>query len=155
MVPTGTFSTTSAPSCPLRLEPSPWRPRSALYSGLKRKWTRVLWRSLDSMTTSPPLPPSPPEGPPRGTNFSRRKAMQPLPPSPALTRIVASSMNMKTSCQLSAVSFQLDQHPSVPIRQELLRRVTRCCLPFKHKKAPDRSRSRYAPAFRVLLKADG
>src|SRR5579864_2541889 len=46
------------------------------------------------MTMSPPLPPSPPEGPPRGTNFSRRKAMQPLPPSPALTRILASSMNM-------------------------------------------------------------
>src|SRR5947208_9374339 len=43
---------------------------------------------------SPPLPPSPPEGPPRGTNFSRRKARHPLPPSPALTRILASSMNM-------------------------------------------------------------
>ena len=35
-----------------------------------------------------------PRGPPRGTNFSRRKAMQPLPPSPALTRIRASSMNI-------------------------------------------------------------
>src|ERR1700682_2462908 len=46
------------------------------------------------MIMSPPLPPSPPEGPPRGTNFSRRKAMQPLPPSPALTRIFASSMNI-------------------------------------------------------------
>src|SRR5437764_8053556 len=43
---------------------------------------------------SPPLPPSPPEGPPRGTYFSRRNAMQPLPPSPALTRILASSINM-------------------------------------------------------------
>src|SRR5262249_7386237 len=95
MVPTGTFSMTSAPSRPVLLEPSPWRPRSALYSGLKRKWTRVLWRSLDSMRTSPPLPPSPPEGPPRGTNFSRRKATQPLPPSPAFTRIVASSMNTR------------------------------------------------------------
>src|SRR5215831_18819388 len=42
----------------------------------------------------PPLPPSPPLGPPRGTNFSRRKAMQPWPPSPALTVILASSMNM-------------------------------------------------------------
>src|SRR5579864_6052493 len=86
---------TSTPSRPVLLEPSPWRPRSALYSGLKRKCTRVLWRSLDSMTTSPPLPPSPPEGPPRGTNFSRRKAMQPLPPSPALTLIFASSINMR------------------------------------------------------------
>src|ERR1700694_2123011 len=46
------------------------------------------------MITSPPLPPSPPEGPPRGTYFSRRKAMHPLPPSPALTRIFASSMNI-------------------------------------------------------------
>src|SRR6266704_6178681 len=43
---------------------------------------------------SPPLPPSPPLGPPRGTNFSRRKAKQPLPPSPAFTEILTSSMNM-------------------------------------------------------------
>src|SRR6266850_440794 len=41
----------------------------------------------------PPLPPSPPEGPPRGTYFSRRKAMQPLPPLPAFTNILASSTN--------------------------------------------------------------
>src|SRR5271163_1254815 len=94
MVPTGTLRITSAPSRPVLLEPSPWRPRSALYSGLKRKCTKVLWRSLDSMMTSPPSPPSPPDGPPRGTYFSRRKARQPLPPSPAFTRIVASSMNM-------------------------------------------------------------
>src|SRR5215471_8330381 len=94
MVPTGTLRTTLSPSRPVQLEPSPWRPRSASYSGLKRKWTSVLWRSLDSMTTSPPRPPSPPEGPPRGTNFSRRKAMQPLPPSPALMRMMAWSMNI-------------------------------------------------------------
>src|SRR5260221_1135865 len=94
MVPTGTLSTTLSPSRPVQLEPSPWRPRSPLYSGLKRKWTSVLWRSLDSKMMSPPRPPSPPEGPPRGTNFSRRKATQPLPPSPALTRISAVSMNM-------------------------------------------------------------
>src|SRR5664279_763722 len=93
MVPTGTFRTILSPSRPVLLEPSPWRPRSPLYSGLKRKCTRVLWRSLDSITTSPPWPPSPPDGPPRGTNFSRRKAMQPLPPSPAFTRIFASSTN--------------------------------------------------------------
>src|SRR5882762_6039772 len=41
----------------------------------------------------PPLPPSPPEGPPRGTYFSRRKATQPLPPLPAFTNILASSTN--------------------------------------------------------------
>src|ERR1700761_5309254 len=65
-----------------------------LCSGLKRKWTRVLWESEDSMRMSPPWPPSPPEGPPRGTNFSRRNAMQPFPPSPAFTRIRASSINI-------------------------------------------------------------
>src|SRR5580704_8011185 len=42
---------------------------------------------------SPPLPPSPPEGPPRGTYFSLRNATQPLPPSPALMEILASSAN--------------------------------------------------------------
>src|ERR1700675_4088497 len=62
MVPTGTFSRISTPSRPVLFEPSPWRPRCALYSGLKRKWTSVLWRSLDSMMTPPPLPPSPAEG---------------------------------------------------------------------------------------------
>jgi len=35
-----------------------------------------------AMMTSPPWPPSPPSGPPRGTNFSRRKLTQPRPPSP-------------------------------------------------------------------------
>src|SRR6185312_10768551 len=94
MVPTGTLSTTFSPSRPVQLEPSPWRPRSDLYSGLKRKCTSVLCRCDDSIITSPPRPPSPPDGPPRGTNFSRRKAMQPLPPSPAFTRILASSINI-------------------------------------------------------------
>ena len=42
--------------------------------------------------TSPPSPPSPPFGPPRGTNFSRRKLMQPSPPPPPRTRIFAWSM---------------------------------------------------------------
>src|SRR5688572_22899982 len=43
--------------------------------------------------TLPPRPPSPPEGPPRGTNFSRRNAALPSPPLPAWTWILASSMN--------------------------------------------------------------
>src|ERR1700687_1420546 len=94
MVPTGTFKMMCSPSRPVQLEPSPWRPRSPVYSGLNRKCTSVLWRSLDSMMMSPPCPPSPPEGPPRGTNFSLRKAMQPFPPPPAFTRILASSMNI-------------------------------------------------------------
>ena len=52
---------------------------------------------LATRTTSPPRPPSPPLGPPRGTNFSRRNARQPLPPSPAFTRILTSSINMELS----------------------------------------------------------
>src|ERR1700730_242434 len=42
-----------------------------------------------------PCPPSPPEGPPRGTYFSRRNATQPLPPWPPFTNIFASSANTK------------------------------------------------------------
>src|SRR5713101_11170 len=95
MVPTGTLSIISSPSRPVLFDPSPCRPRWALYSGLKRKWTSVLCCSLDSMMTSPPSPPSPPLGPPRGTYFSLRKARQPLPPSPAFTRILTSSMNIE------------------------------------------------------------
>src|SRR3954470_21947039 len=44
--------------------------------------------------TEPPSPPSPPSGPPLGTYFSRRKLLQPLPPSPPLTKIVTRSRNM-------------------------------------------------------------
>src|SRR5262249_43641283 len=43
--------------------------------------------------TFPPFSPLPPLGPPRGTNFSRRKLTQPRPPSPAMTRILTSSIN--------------------------------------------------------------
>src|ERR1039458_4733272 len=50
---------------------------------------------VETMKMSPPRPPSPPLGPPRGTYFSRRKARQPLPPSPAFTRIRTSSMNIE------------------------------------------------------------
>src|SRR5437660_689728 len=94
MVPTGTGRSMEWPSRPVRLLPSPWRPRWALCSGLKRKWSSVLWLLLATMTTSPPWPPSPPLGPPRGTYFSRRKARHPLPPSPALIVMIASSTSM-------------------------------------------------------------
>src|SRR5580700_5692926 len=94
MVPTGTGTSLEAPSRPVRWLPSPCRPRSASCSGLKRKCRSVLWCSLATKTTSPPRPPSPPLGPPRGTYFSRRNARQPLPPSPAFTRILTSSINM-------------------------------------------------------------
>src|SRR5258708_29318498 len=49
---------------------------------------------------SPPFPPSPPSGPPLGTNFSRRKLTQPLPPSPALAWILIWSTNMVLNCGL-------------------------------------------------------
>src|SRR5205823_12514497 len=42
----------------------------------------------------PPRPPLPPSGPPRGTYFSRRKLTAPAPPSPALTKILARSINI-------------------------------------------------------------
>src|SRR5580658_2228037 len=101
MVPMGVGTSTDTPSRPLRLLPSPWRPRSALCSGLKRKWSSVLWCGLATRTTSPPCPPSPPLGPPRGTYFSRRKARQPLPPSPAFTRIFTSSINNEGSLHVA------------------------------------------------------
>src|SRR5579885_147681 len=44
----------------------------------------------------PPSPPSPPSGPPKGMCFSRRKLTQPSPPSPASTRMMASSTNFMT-----------------------------------------------------------
>ena len=43
--------------------------------------------------TLPPRPPSPPLGPPKGMNFSRRKLTQPAPPLPAAMSMVASSTN--------------------------------------------------------------
>src|SRR5690606_29304490 len=43
--------------------------------------------------TEPPSPPSPPLGPPFSMNFSRRKLIMPLPPSPAFTEIDTSSTN--------------------------------------------------------------
>ena len=93
-VPSGTGMTRSSPSAPWRLAPSPQLPLRATQSCLPEKSVSV---SSDSSTTkmiSPPRPPSPPSGPPLAMNFSRRKLTQPCPPSPALTRIFASSINM-------------------------------------------------------------
>src|SRR5689334_13161854 len=83
-----------SPSCPVLLLPSPCRPRWAVYSGLNRKCRRVLRWMVATIVISPPRPPSPPLGPPRGTYFSRRNARQPLPPSPAFTVILTSSTSM-------------------------------------------------------------
>src|SRR6185295_14942025 len=72
-------------------------------SGLYRRCSSVLRPSSDSSHTSPPLPPSPPEGPPRGTNFSRRNAVTPFPPSPPFTTILARSKN----CILPDCGFRI------------------------------------------------
>src|SRR5687767_15996446 len=49
--------------------------------------------------TSPPRPPSPPLGPPHGSYFSRRKLIQPRPPSPAVSFTVHSSTNIRPTMQ--------------------------------------------------------
>src|SRR2546426_1970576 len=53
----------------------------------------VLVWGLATMKIDPPWPPSPPLGPPRGTNFSRRNARHPRPPPPAATWMSTSSTN--------------------------------------------------------------
>src|SRR5579875_2300119 len=58
-----------------------------------------------------PSPPSPPLGPPRGTNFSLRKATQPFPPLPDATWIRASSTNMeKPSAAFQRQGYPLHSH---------------------------------------------
>jgi len=90
-VPTGTVMTMSSPPLPYICRPMPFWPRWARKIFWWRKSTRVFRFSSASSQTLPPSPPSPPSGPPSGMNFSRRKLTQPLPPSPAITSISASS----------------------------------------------------------------
>src|SRR5579885_2652887 len=60
---------------------------------------RLSVPATERMMTSPPSPPSPPSGPPLGTYFSRRKLLQPEPPSPAFTyRVTRSTNAMFDSC---------------------------------------------------------
>src|SRR5438105_3177413 len=92
-VPGGTLSSSSGAAWPFWSRPRPGSPLRARYSRLKRKSRSVVSRSSVKRMMSPPFPPSPPEGPPRGAYFSRRNATAPGPPSPALTWISASSMN--------------------------------------------------------------
>src|SRR5580700_5947640 len=65
---------------------------------------------------SPPFPPSPPAGPPRGTYFSLRNATQPLPPSPAFTRIFASSANTGYSIR---ERFQSEHTPGLGVKTKI------------------------------------
>ncbi len=93
-VPGGTKTSSSSPRAPVWFFPLPWAPRPALKWALFWKWTSVFSCRFTSKMTSPPWPPLPPAGPPRGTYFSRRKATAPFPPSPAFTWILASSKNI-------------------------------------------------------------
>src|SRR5581483_1824137 len=86
-VPTGTRSSTPAPSAPCLPAPRPGSPRRALNERLARRVERS--RSSGSATSTP----SPPSGPPLGTNFSRRKLSPPSPPRPACTWMRARSWN--------------------------------------------------------------
>ena len=77
-------------------EPVPSLPVAAvlpLKNLLNRMFASVLTFLFTQKTTSPPRPPSPPFGPPFGMYFSRLKEMQPLPPFPDVTSIIASSAN--------------------------------------------------------------
>ena len=76
----------SPPEAPVWLEPRPCSARPALTWWRLYRWASVAQCGLALTITLPPLPPSPPLGPPRGTYFSRRKLMQPHPPSPAFTK---------------------------------------------------------------------
>ena len=52
---------------------------------LASRYTQPILAALErGRIALPPRPPSPPSGPPWGTNFSRRKLADPLPPSPAI-----------------------------------------------------------------------
>src|SRR5436853_1889666 len=62
-------------------------------------------RGSATSTTSPPRPPSPPSGPPLGTNFSRRKWIEPSPPRPAITVSFALSWNMRAPSSREKRSF--------------------------------------------------
>ena len=97
MVPSGTLMTRFWPRrpCMSLLRPSP--PFSAEKWRLKTKSDSVSSPVDATKMTSPPSPPSPPLGPPFGTNASRRKLQQPLPPFPALTVISARSTNIRDS----------------------------------------------------------
>ncbi len=94
-VPGGTASSRSAPARPCRREPSPRPPDVA--RNCRRCWKsrRVVRPGSTDRYTEPPRPPSPPSGPPRGTCASRRKVAAPSPPSPARTRTMTRSRNMR------------------------------------------------------------
>ena len=95
-VPSGTLTITSSALAPCFPLPSPLAPLLPLISFLYLKSSNVLSPSSTANTIFEPLPPLPPNGPPISTYFSLLKAIQPLPPSPAIRSIVTSSTNIVT-----------------------------------------------------------
>src|SRR6185369_14040667 len=77
----------------------------------------------------PPRPPSPPSGPPRGTNFSRLNEAEPLPPSPAITSMYASSLNFMASFGGISWRFAAVQHKALGIVAATM--TFPCLLPFR------------------------
>src|SRR5437660_8930989 len=100
-VPSGTFTTASAPRAPCLPFPWPWPPFSARRWGWSLKASSEATSRSATSHTSPPEPPSPPSGPPRATWASRRKLMAPAPPSPPLTWSWASSANSGTHARVA------------------------------------------------------
>src|SRR5690606_9383897 len=76
------------------------------------------------MYTEPPSPPSPPLGPPFSMNFSRRKLIIPLPPSPAFTCIDTSSTNFIACLPPQRASLGFSWNPE-----------------YRNKKAPSQDRA--------------
>ncbi len=76
-VPLGTLSTRSSAFLPLQSEPMPCWPARAIRCCWKRKSSSVVSCESAMKMTEPPLPPSPPDGPPFSMNFSRWNATAP------------------------------------------------------------------------------
>src|SRR5215469_13600723 len=96
----------------------------------------------------PPCPPSPPDGPPLGTYFSRRNATQPFPPSPPLTNIFASSTNTALFTFQPAGDCGTAQYPqtSIPPQGSLSTPLVRArIVPDRLLRASKTKRPRLAP----------
>src|SRR5690348_17009150 len=162
MVPTGTRIVVSSPPLPYIWLPMPFSPRCALKLRWWRKSTSVFRPSSATSHTEPPKPPSPPSGPPNGMNFSRRKLMQPLPPSPAWTLMFASSTNF---IGWSGNGERGTGKSAVTEYREACVPVSRSLFPASKTKAPPKRGLRYRVAeglrlddvdeTAVLVAADG
>ena len=90
-VPRGTSTMTSSASAPLRFDPCPGLPCVARRCGCRCRSSNVVTEESTTAITSPPRPPLPPSGPPKGLNFSRWIDEHPLPPLPPCAWITARS----------------------------------------------------------------